>query len=85
MIKPAQCAFGDHSFGQGNRWNASVIVADHVNGFSLLSGGKHLLALLQIQAERFFAEHMLAVFERGDGDFRVRIRGRGNIHDINER
>ena len=60
-------------------------MANHVDGPGLLGGSEHLFALLQVEAERFFAKDMLAVLEGGDGDFRVRIGRRGDIHDVNER
>jgi hypothetical protein len=84
MEEPPERAFGEHPFSEGDGRDATVVVANHVDGFGFLGGGEHLLALLQMQAEGFFAEDVLAVFQGGDGDFRMGIGGRGDVHDINE-
>ena len=85
MINPAERALADHPLRQRNRRDAPVIVADHVDDLRLLRGGEHLLAFLEIHAERLFAEDVLAVFQRLNRHFRVRIRRRHDVHDVNQR
>ena len=85
MINFAKCSLVDHFFRLGDGGNPTVVVADHVNDFGLFCGGKHFLALRDIQGERFFAENMFPGFGGGDGDFRVRIVGRVDVHDIDVR
>ena len=85
MINFSKRAFGQHPLRQRDGWNAAVIVADHVDAFRLFRGGENGLAFLQVAPQRFFAEDVLAVFQRGDGDFRVRERRRADVHDVNQR
>ncbi len=50
-----------------------------------MHGGVHLFRLFHRERERFFAENVLSVFRGGDGDFRMRIVRRVNVHDVDER
>jgi hypothetical protein len=85
MKNPPQRALANHPLRQRDGRDAPVIVADHVDDLRLLRGGQHLLAFLEIQAERFFAENVLAVFHRFNRHLRVQIRRRHDVHDINQR
>ena len=60
-------------------------MANHVDDFGLVRGGEHRLGLFDVQRERFFAQDVFAVFRGGDGNFRVRIRGRDDVHDVDQR
>lgn len=84
MVNAAQRAFANHSFGQCYGRYAPVIMADHVDTLGLFGRGKNGFALLQISAHRFFAEDVLAIFQRGNGYFGMGGRGRRNINNVNQ-
>ncbi len=85
VVNLAERAFADHFLRQRNRRDTPVIVANHMDDARLVHGGQHLLGLLGGQRERLFAEDVFAGPGGRDGNFRVRIVWRVDVHHINER
>ncbi len=85
MVDLTDGTFLDHFFGLGNGGDAAVVVANHVDHFGLLYSSDHVFALFDGQAERFFAEDVLAGAGGGDGDFGVGIIGCVDVHDVDVR
>ena len=80
----SQCSFADHFLRQRDRRDAPVIVADHVDDFGFLHGGQHRLGLFYIQRQRLFAQNVFPVSRGGDGNLRVQMIRRADVHNVNQ-
>ena len=71
--------------GLGVGLGKALVVANHQVFAALLGGGHHGLALLQGGGHGLFAQHVLARFQGGDGDFGVGVVGGADAHRVDVR
>ena len=82
MINFPESSLIDHFLGQGNCWNSTGGVPNHIGHSRFLHFADHGFAFLAIQSQRLFAEDGLARLGCGNGDVVVHVVGRRDIDDV---
>ena len=78
----AEAAFVDQMLEQHHGRHAAVVVPDHVGDFGGFHRLRHRGGFRRIAPERLFAQHHFAGLRGGDGDFRVRVVGAGDVDQV---